>query len=95
MARPQYQRFLSYLRDDPKFYFPETREEKKITACWLPASSIPCGSTSTNCSLPNQKATIVVKPVEPFREQSAGGAFYEDPSEDGKRLAPTTSTCTT
>jgi uncharacterized protein (DUF885 family) len=31
------------------------------------------------------KAAMVIKQVEPFREQSAGGAFYEQPSADGSR----------
>jgi uncharacterized protein (DUF885 family) len=31
------------------------------------------------------KAELVVKPVEAFREKSAGGAFYEDPALDGSR----------
>ena len=31
------------------------------------------------------KAALVVKAVEKFREKSAGGAFYEDPAEDGSR----------
>jgi uncharacterized protein (DUF885 family) len=31
------------------------------------------------------KADMIVKAVEPFREQSAGKAFYEQPSMDGKR----------
>ncbi len=31
------------------------------------------------------KAELIVKQVEAFREKSAGGAFYEDPAEDGSR----------
>lgn len=31
------------------------------------------------------KAGLVVKAVEPYREKSAGSAFYEGPSADGKR----------
>ena len=31
------------------------------------------------------KAALVVKPVEPFREKSAGKAFYSDPTPDGSR----------
>jgi uncharacterized protein (DUF885 family) len=31
------------------------------------------------------KAPLVVMKVEKFREKSAGGAFYEDPAEDGSR----------
>ena len=31
------------------------------------------------------KAALVVKPVEPFREKSAGKAFYQDPTPDGSR----------
>ena len=31
------------------------------------------------------KAALVIKPVEPFREKSAGKAFYQDPTPDGSR----------
>ena len=31
------------------------------------------------------KAPLIVKPVEPFREKSAGKAFYQSPSPDGSR----------
>ena len=31
------------------------------------------------------KAPVLVKAVEPFREQSAGKAFYQSPAEDGSR----------
>jgi uncharacterized protein (DUF885 family) len=31
------------------------------------------------------QAPLVVKPVEAFREKSAGKAFYQSPSPDGSR----------
>ena len=31
------------------------------------------------------KASLLVKPVEPFREQGAAAAFYEQPAPDGSR----------
>jgi uncharacterized protein (DUF885 family) len=31
------------------------------------------------------KAPLLIKPVEPFREKSAGKAFYQDPPPDGSR----------
>ncbi|MFZ7106401.1 MAG: DUF885 domain-containing protein [Bacteroidota bacterium] len=77
--------FFSYLRDDPKFYFPDTREGKENYRLLATGIIDTMRQHLDELFVTKPKATIVVKPVEPFREQSAGGAFYEDPSEDGKR----------
>lgn len=77
--------FFSYMRDDAKFYFPDTAEGK---AAYLAQAT---GVINTMKSRLDElfhikpKADLIVKAVEPFREKSAGKAFYEAPSMDGKR----------
>lgn len=73
--------FFDHLRTSPQ-YFHETREaylaevagRVKAMEARLPAffNTLP-------------KAPLVVKPVEAFREKSAGKAFYSSPSPDGSR----------
>lgn len=73
--------FFDHLRTSPQYYH-ETREaylaevagRVKAMEARLPAffNTLP-------------KAALVVKPVEAFREQSAGKAFYSSPSPDGSR----------
>lgn len=77
--------FFSYMREDAKFYFPDTAEGK---AAYLAQAT---GVINTMKSRLDElfhikpKADLIVKAVEPFREKSAGKAFYEAPSMDGKR----------
>jgi uncharacterized protein (DUF885 family) len=79
--------FFAYMRSRPENYFPNTPEgraqylaetEKALTAMQarLPAFFSPA-------ALPKDK--LNVKAVEPFREKSAGKAFYQDPAPDGSR----------
>lgn len=77
--------FFKFIRTNPRFYFANTTQGKE--AYKSEATNI-INSMKNNLdrffkTIP--KADIEVKAVEPYREQSAGGAFYEDPSEDGKR----------
>lgn len=73
--------FFDHLRTSPQYYH-ETREaylaevdtRVKAMEARLPAFFH---------TLP--KAPLVVKPVEAFREKSAGKAFYQSPSPDGSR----------
>lgn len=77
--------FFGYMREDAKFYFPDTAEGK---AAYLAQAT---GVINTMKSRLDElfhikpKADLIVKAVEPFREKSAGKAFYEAPSMDGKR----------
>lgn len=77
--------FFKFMREDKQFYFPNTREGKK--AYLDSAESI---INTMRGELPKlfntlPKTELVVKSVEPYREKSAGTAFYETPSLDGKR----------
>jgi uncharacterized protein (DUF885 family) len=77
--------FFEFMRNDRQFYFPNTAEGKKAYKDKATAIIDTMRNKLDLLFLTKPKANIVVKAVEPFREKSAGGAFYEDPSEDGKR----------
>jgi uncharacterized protein (DUF885 family) len=79
------QQFFAHIRDGEQFYYPNTAagkqtyldESKKAQA--QVAAKLP----SYFGTLP--KTELLIKPVEPFREKSAGKAFYNDPPPDGSR----------
>jgi uncharacterized protein (DUF885 family) len=75
------QAFFAYTRTDPKFYH-TTRE------AYL--ADVQAKNTAMSAALPRffstlPKDPLVVKPVEAFREKSAGKAFYSRPAPDGSR----------
>jgi uncharacterized protein (DUF885 family) len=79
------QAYFNYMRTEPKFYAPETAEGR---ALYL--SETQMAQDAVTPLLPKwfgvlPKAPLVVKPVEAFREKSAGKAFYQSPSPDGSR----------
>ena len=79
------QAFFNYMRTEPKFYAPETAEGR---ALYL--SETQKAQDAITPLLPQwfgtlPKAPLVVKPVEAFREKSAGKAFYQRPAPDGSR----------
>ncbi|MBB3034293.1 DUF885 domain-containing protein [Alteriqipengyuania lutimaris] len=75
------QDFFEFTRTDDRFYY-DTREayladaQEKLDAM---EAKLP----EFFATLP--KAALRVKPVEAFREQSAGKAFYQSPAPDGSR----------
>lgn len=75
------QEFFDYARTDPKFYF-ESREDY-LAAVKQAQDRIEPVLPRYFATLP--KAPLMVKPVEAFREQSAGKAFYQSPAPDGSR----------
>lgn len=73
--------FFKYLETEPKFYF---RSDAELLAAYRDAK------TRIDALLPKlfkdfPQADYEVRTVEPFRAASAAGAFYQGPSEDGKR----------
>ena len=79
------QAFFKYMRKEPKFYAPETAEGR---ALYL--SETQKAKDAITPLLPKwfgtlPQAPLVVKPVEAFREKSAGKAFYQGPAPDGSR----------
>lgn len=79
------QEFFLFMRNDPQFYMPDTDEGRE--AYLDHATKL---ITEMRTRLPEvfgilPKADIQVKRVEPFREKSAGKAFYQRPADDGSR----------
>ncbi|QJR79872.1 DUF885 domain-containing protein [Alteromonas pelagimontana] len=79
------QEFFDFMRNDEQFYFPNTDEGRQQ---YLDKAKQVIDEM--RAALPDYfglmpEAPIVVKRVEPFREQSAGKAFYQSPAQDGSR----------
>ena len=75
------QDFFAYTRDDPQFYY-TTREEYLADAqAKIDALAVKMPEYFGVLS----KDPLVIKPVEAFREKSAGKAFYQSPAPDGSR----------
>ena len=77
--------FFARMRDDESFVLPDgdagKAEYLKRANAYLDELRPKLPQYFAN--LP--KAPVVVKAVEPFREKSAGKAFYQSPAEDGSR----------
>lgn len=75
------QAFFEYARTDPKFYY--TNRADYLAAVQAKADAMEAALPRYFATLP--KDPLVVKPVEAFREKSAGKAFYQRPAPDGSR----------
>ena len=79
------QDFFAFMRTDPRFYYENTPEGKET---YLKEATAIIDSMRTRLDdlfVRMPEADIVVKAVEPFREASAGKAFYQRPAPDGSR----------
>ncbi|MDO3388638.1 DUF885 domain-containing protein [Gilvimarinus sp. SDUM040013] len=79
------QEFFTHLKTSPEQYYPDTQQGR---AAYL--SDTRSIIDQIEHLLPQifgrlPKAELTVKAVEPFREKSAGKAFYQAPAEDGSR----------
>ncbi|QPQ54651.1 DUF885 domain-containing protein [Allosphingosinicella flava] len=79
------QQFFEKMRTDPQFYFPNTDAGRQQ---YLDKTQT--FNTEMEKLLPGYfgttpKSSLQVKRVEPFREKSAGKAFYDRPAPDGSR----------
>jgi uncharacterized protein (DUF885 family) len=77
--------FFKFIKEDPQFYYPTTPEGK---AAYMKRATQIIDDMRVRLDeffITKPQAPLVVKPVEPFREQGAAGAFYEQPSADGSR----------
>lgn len=77
--------FFDLLRTDAQFFKPNTAEGR---AEYLAGAKVIIETMKND--LPRMfntfpKAELIVKAVEPFREKSAGKAFYQRPAADGSR----------
>ena len=79
------QAFFKFIKEDPQFYYPTTPEGK---AAYLKRATEIIDDMRVRLDeffITKPKTPLIVKQVEPFREQGAAGAFYEQPSADGSR----------
>lgn len=79
------QDFFQFMKTDKQFYYSANQEGK---AAYLKEAVHVIDSMKTRLDeifITKPKADIMVKAVEPFREQAAGKAFYNRPAADGSR----------
>ncbi len=79
------QDFFEFMRTDQQFYYDNTPEGKEIYLKEATALINTMKGRLDELFLTKPKADIIVKAVEPFREKSAGKAFYQQPAIDGSR----------
>ena len=77
--------FFDFTRTDPQFFKPNTPEGKAEyldeATTWIDQMREDLPTVFNTFP----KADMIVKAVEPFREKSAGKAFYSQPAPDGSR----------
>lgn len=79
------QDFFEFMRTDPRFYKPETPEGREEYLAEVVAAIEQMKGDLPSLFNTFPKADMIVKAVEPFREKSAGKAFYSRPAPDGSR----------
>lgn len=77
--------FFVYMRNNEDFIYPATDEGRKRYMDEATAYIDNMRGRLDELFLNKPKADLIVKAVEPFREKSAGKAFYQQPSMDGSR----------
>jgi uncharacterized protein (DUF885 family) len=77
--------FFKFMQDDPQFYYPQTAEGKAEYVAKAQEIIRDMSARLDDVFITKPKAPLTVKQVEPFREQSAGMAFYQGPGAfDGR-----------
>ena len=79
------QAFFTFMREDPQFYYPDSEDGKQAYLDDATAIIDNMKSLLDGLFITKPKADLIVKAVEPFREASAGQAFYQRPAPDGSR----------
>jgi len=77
--------FFTFLRTDPQFTFPNTDEGRDAYMAEATTVIDEMRGQLDSLFITKPRANMVVKRVEPFREDSAFGAFYNSPALDGSR----------
>jgi len=80
-----YRSFFDKLRSDPEFVFENTDEGRASYISQAETIISDMKGSLDQLFETKPKADVIVKRVEPFREASAFGAFYNEPSRDGSR----------
>lgn len=79
------QQFFEKMRTDKAFYFPNTDAGRQAYLDKTEQYNKEMTAKLPDWFATTPKAPLVVKRVEPFREKSAGKAFYNRPAPDGSR----------
>ncbi|WP_417441565.1 DUF885 domain-containing protein [Idiomarina sp.] len=79
------QEFFVHMRNSDDFTYPSTEEGRQRYLDEATAYIDNMRGRLDELFLNKPKAELTVKAVEPFREKSAGKAFYQQPSMDGSR----------
>ncbi len=77
--------FFTFLRTGPQFTFPETDEGRDAYMAEATKVIDEMRLQLDTMFITKPKANLVVQRVEPFREDTAFGAFYNSPALDGSR----------
>ncbi len=79
------QEFFAFVRENPKFYYPNTDEGRQayIDAATADLDAMKAKLPAYFGILP--KADLIVKRVEPYREQAGAVQFYANGTADGSR----------
>ncbi|HBS28127.1 MAG TPA: DUF885 domain-containing protein [Phycisphaerales bacterium] len=77
--------FFEHTRSDPKFFYPNNSRGRGEYLEEAMRLTDEMRSRLDQFFITKPKADMVVRPVEPFREKSAGKAFYNAGSPDGSR----------
>jgi uncharacterized protein (DUF885 family) len=77
--------FFTFMETDPQFYLPQNDEGKAAYIARAGAAIAAMQERVPAFFNQTPRASMVVRAVEAFREQSAGLAFYQRPSADGSR----------
>ena len=77
--------FYNHLRTDPKFVYPNTDAGRDAYIKEATAVIDDMKGRLDSLFITKPKADMIVKRVEPFREDTAFGAFYNQPALDGSR----------
>lgn len=79
------QEFFKFMKNDQQFYFEDSKKGREE---YMAKATHMIDSMKTRLDelfITKPKAALIVKAVEPFREKSAGKAFYQQPAIDGSR----------
>ncbi|WNW01775.1 DUF885 domain-containing protein [Tenacibaculum sp. HL-MS23] len=77
--------FFEFMKKDKQFYYADSKEGRQV---YMKEATHMIDSMKTRLDelfITKPKAKLIVKAVEPFREKSAGKAFYQQPAIDGSR----------
>jgi uncharacterized protein (DUF885 family) len=77
--------FFKHLQESPEFYYPNDSVGKKAYLIDAERVINDMKAKLDSLFLTKPKADLIVKQVEPFREKSTAGAFYQEPAPDGSR----------